>query len=88
LATLSAFERAGVAHLAGSRKNIKIIIDGKEYFVHIKDIYRALNNPNFHAHIFKLVKPSKEEAAKPKQLELSFSVILKDTRENQTAAGS
>jgi hypothetical protein len=85
---MSAFERAGVAYLAGSRKSLKIIIDGKEYYVHVKDIYKALDNPNFHAHILQLVKPSQEEPVKPKQLELSFSVILKDIRENQSEARS
>lgn len=81
---MSAFERAGVAYLAGSRKSLKIKIDGKDYFIHVKDIYRALDNPNFHAHILQLVKPSIKEAAKPKQFEVSFSVILKDTRESKT----
>jgi hypothetical protein len=81
---MSAFERAGVAYLAGSRKSLKIVLDGKEYFVHVKDIYGALDNPNFHAHILQLVKPSSEQSSKPKQLELSFSVILKEANQNQT----
>jgi hypothetical protein len=38
---MSAFEQAGVAYLAGSRKSLKILIDKKEYFVHVKGIYRA-----------------------------------------------
>jgi hypothetical protein len=75
---MSAFERAGVAYLAGSRNSLKIIINGKEYFVHVKDIYRALANPNFPAHILQLVKPSSEQSSKPKQLEPSFSVVLKE----------
>jgi hypothetical protein len=53
---MSAFERAEVAYLSGSRKSLKIVVDGKEYFVHVKDIYRTLDKPNFHAHIFKLVR--------------------------------
>ena len=81
---LSAFERAGVAYLAGSRKNLKIVVDGKEYFVHVKDSYRALGNPNFHAHILQLVKPSQEDPAKPKPLEFSFSVVLKESDPSQT----
>jgi hypothetical protein len=81
---MNAFERAEVAYLSGSRKSLKIVVDGKEYFVHVKDIYRTLDKPNFHAHIFKLVKPSKEEPAKPKQFELSFSVVLKESDPSQT----
>jgi hypothetical protein len=46
---MSAFERAGVAYLSGSRKSLKIIIERKEYFIHVNDIHRALDNPNFHA---------------------------------------
>ena len=81
---MSAFERAGVAYLAGSRQSLKIVIDGKEYFVHVKDFCRALDNANFHAHILQLVKPSKEEPAKPKPLEFSFSVVLKESDPSQT----
>jgi hypothetical protein len=53
---LSAFERAGVAYLAGSRKSLKIIIEGKAYYVHVRDVHRALNDANFKAYILKLAE--------------------------------
>lgn len=60
---MSVFERARVAYLAGSWKSLKIVIEGKEYYVSVKDIYRTLDNFNFHAHILQLMKLTKEEAA-------------------------
>jgi hypothetical protein len=51
---LSAFERVGVAYLAGSRRSLKIKIEGKTYYVHVNDIGRALADANFKAYILKL----------------------------------
>ena len=51
---LSAFERTGVAYLAGSRRSLKIIVEGKTYYVHMRDIHCALYNPVFKAHILRL----------------------------------
>jgi hypothetical protein len=54
---LSAFERAGVAYLAGSRNSLKIIIEGKVYYVSVNAIGRALADANFKAYILKLSEP-------------------------------
>jgi len=54
---VSAFERAGVAYLAGSRNSLKIVIEGKAYYVHVRDIYRALEDAKFKAYILKLSEP-------------------------------
>jgi hypothetical protein len=51
---MSAFERAGVCYLAGSRRSLKIIIEGKTYYVHVQDVGRALADANFKAYILKL----------------------------------
>jgi len=51
---VSAFEKVGVAYLAGSRKSLKIIIESKVYYVHVRDIGRALVDANFEAYILKL----------------------------------
>jgi hypothetical protein len=69
---LSAFERAGVAYLAGSQRSLKIIIESKVYYVHVRDIGRALVDANFKAYILKLSKPFPEqpqEKATEKQAE-------------------
>jgi hypothetical protein len=41
----------------GSRKSLKIIIEGKAYYVHARDIYRALEDPRFKANVLKLAEP-------------------------------
>ena len=76
------FEQAGIIYLAGSKNSLKSVIDGKEHFVAVKDIYQALNNPKFHAPITRLVRPSIEQ--KTRQIELKFSVILSETGEGVT----
>lgn len=81
---MSAFERAGSAYLAGSRNSLKIVIDGKDYFVNVKDICRALNDPKFHAYILRIVKPSLEQNAKPEHIELRFSLILNESANKRT----
>ena len=81
---MSAFERADVAFLAGPRKNLKTVLEGQEYFVHVKDVYQALDNSNFPAHIPSDNQTSSEQSSKPKQLETSFSVILIQANQNQT----
>ena len=73
---MSAFERAGDVYLAGSRKSLKIVIEGKTYFVHVKDVRRALEDARFKAHILRLVTPTQ-----PKQIELNFSIVLKEAGE-------
>jgi hypothetical protein len=61
---LSAFERVGVAYLAGSRRSLKIKIEGKTYYVHLNDIGRALADANFKAYILKLSAPTPEPTQK------------------------
>ena len=53
---MSAFERADVIHLAESRRSLNIILNGKAYYVNVKDIHRALEDPNFRASILKLTE--------------------------------
>lgn len=69
---MSASIQAGVAYLADSQKSLKIIIDEKEYFIHIKDVYHVLNDPEFKAHILKLMAPFPEQ------------LVLKVAIQNQT----
>jgi hypothetical protein len=40
-------------------KNFKITIGGKAYYVHVRDIHRALEDAKFKAYILKLAAPSK-----------------------------
>jgi hypothetical protein len=37
---------------------LKIVIEGKTYYVHVQDIGRALADANFKAYILKLSEPS------------------------------
>jgi hypothetical protein len=70
---LSAFEKVGNIYLAGSRKSLKIVVEGKTYFVHVKDVRRALEDAGFKAHILRLVTQTQ-----PKPIELNFSRALKE----------
>jgi hypothetical protein len=38
----------------GVPNRLKIIIEGKAYYVHVRDIYRALEDAHFKAYILKL----------------------------------
>jgi hypothetical protein len=77
---LSAFEQAGVAYLAGSLKSLKIVMEGKEYFVMVEDITRAIADPLCKAVIVKVAATIPEPLSKPAQIELNFSVILREEK--------
>jgi hypothetical protein len=74
--SMSAFERAGVAYLAGSRKSLKIVIDGKDYFVHVKDI-SSFGQSQVSGACPLASETYQRRSYKPQKIELSYLVILK-----------
>lgn len=76
---MSVFQRAGVAYLAGSKRSLKTIIDSQAFFVSVRDLYRALQNPSSHADIYCVTHKVRNEAKKTKKIELSFSVVFTDS---------
>jgi hypothetical protein len=89
---MSTFERAGVTYLDKSWKRLKIVIDGKEYFVRLKDLHYALNKNNFQMNVFQLAKSSSVQVSsgvskqnlKQRRVSASFSVVFNEESENQT----
>jgi hypothetical protein len=79
------FEQAGIIFLDGW-KRLKLVIDGKEYFLTQKDIHRAMSKSNFQVPIYQLAKQKKRIEDTKKQSEIpkpirglpSFSVIFSE----------
>lgn len=56
----SDFEVVGYLTVSGSRRSLKISVDGATYYVGIGDVRRALKEPKFAAQVVRVVKKAPE----------------------------